>query len=108
MLLAPNAAPWLWAALLGCGFGSGFPLTLALIVLRSPDVRHAAELSGMSQAVGYTAAAIGPVLIGALHDVSGSWTEPLVVLCALAVPLLAVALGASRPGYVGGRAAALE
>jgi CP family cyanate transporter-like MFS transporter len=41
------------------------------------------------------------VLIGALHDATGAWTVPLLVLLALAVPELAAALAASRPGYVG-------
>ncbi len=106
VLLAPMAAPWLWASLLGCGFGAGFPLVLTLMVLRSPDVRHAAELSGMSQSVGYAVAAIGPVAIGALHDLSGGWTAPLVVLAAWTAPTLVLALAASRPRFVGGAPAA--
>jgi CP family cyanate transporter-like MFS transporter len=101
VLLAPSAAPWLWASLLGCGFGTAFPLVLTLMVLRAPDVRHAAELSGMVQSVGYTTAALSPVLVGALHDLSGSWTMPLVVLTASVAPTLLLALGASRPGFVG-------
>jgi len=101
VLLAPMAAPWLWAALLGCAFGTGFPLSLALMVLRAPDVRHAAELSGMSQSVGYTFAAIGPVAVGALHDVSGSWSLPLVVLLVCCVPTLVVGLAACRARFVG-------
>lgn len=101
VLLAPAAAPWLWASLLGCGFGTGFPLVLTLMILRAPDVRHAAELSGMAQAVGYTVAALAPVAIGALHDLSGGWTVPLIVLAASTLPMLALGLGGSRPGYVG-------
>jgi MFS transporter, CP family, cyanate transporter len=102
VLLVPTSASWLWPALLGCGFGIGFPLVLTLVILRAPDVRHAAELSGMTQAVGYTVAAIGPVAIGALHDLSGSWTLPLVVLTLATLPALALGLGGSRPRFVGG------
>lgn len=105
VLLAPLSAPWLWASLLGGSFGAGFPLVLALMVLRTRDVRHAAELSGMSQSVGYTVSAIGPVAIGALHDLSGSWTLPQIVLVACTVPALLLALGGSRPGFVSGEAA---
>lgn len=103
VLLAPMAAPWLWASLLGCGFGTGFPLVLTLMVLRARDVRHAAELSGMAQSVGYAVSALSPVAIGALHDLSGDWTLPLAVLTACTVPALLLALGASRPGFVGCR-----
>jgi MFS transporter, CP family, cyanate transporter len=102
VLVAPTAAPWLWASLLGCAFGVGFPLVLTLMVLRAPDTRHAAELSGMSQAVGYAVAAVGPVAIGALHDVSAGWTLPLAVLTAATLPMLMLGLGGSRPGLVGG------
>lgn len=101
VLLTPTGAASLWAGLLGVGFGSGFTLVLTLMVLRASDARHAAELSGMAQSVGYTIAAIGPTLIGALHDLSGGWTLPLVVLTGLSVPMLLAALGASRPGFVG-------
>ena len=101
VLLAPAAAPWLWASLLGIGFGSGFPLVLTLIVLRAPDVRRAAELSGMAQSVGYAVGAVGPVAVGALHDLSGSWTVPLAVLVACTVPTLALGLAAGRPRFVG-------
>jgi MFS transporter, CP family, cyanate transporter len=105
VLIAPEAAPWLWASLLGGGFGSGFPLVLTLIVLRAPDVRHAAELSGMAQSLGYAVGATGPVAIGALHDVSGSWNLPLAVLVACTVPTLLLGLAAGRPRFVGaGRA----
>ncbi|WP_234445418.1 hypothetical protein [Streptomyces rimosus] len=41
----------------------------------------------MAQYVGYLMAAAGPLLLGILHDSTGSWTLPLVVL---------VALGAAR------------
>jgi CP family cyanate transporter-like MFS transporter len=101
VLLAPATAPWLWASLLGIGFGSCFPLVLTLIVLRAPDVRRATELSGMAQSVGYAVGAVGPVAVGALHDLSGSWTVPLAVLAASTVPTLALALAASRPRFVG-------
>jgi CP family cyanate transporter-like MFS transporter len=105
VLLAPTAAPSAWASLLGLGFGCGFTLVLALMVLRAADVSHAAELSGMAQSVGYTLAAVGPVAIGALHDLTGNWTVPLAVLVAGALLELVVALPASRPGFVRGRGA---
>jgi len=102
VLLAPRAAPGLWAILLGIGFGVGFTLVLALFVLRAGDAPHAVALSGMAQSVGYTLAAIGPIAVGALHDATGGWRTPLVVLIAIAVGDLVVALAASRRGYVRG------
>jgi len=102
VLAAPTAAAWLWATLLGIGFGAGFTLVLALFVLRAHDAHHAAALSGMAQSVGYTLAAVGPVLVGALHDATGGWTVPLGVLIVLAVADVGVALAASRRRFVRG------
>lgn len=101
LLAAPGSATLLWAVLLGIGAGTGFPLVLTLFVLRARDVRHTAALSGMAQSAGYTLAALCPLAIGALHDLSGGWTLPLAVLASLALPELAAALAASRRGYVG-------
>lgn len=80
VLAAPSAAPWLWAALLGIGFGAGFTLVLALFVLRAHDVHRAAALSGMAQSVGYALAAVGPLAVGALHDATGGWTVPQILV----------------------------
>jgi CP family cyanate transporter-like MFS transporter len=45
--------------------------------MRSRDSTSANELSGMSQSVGYSFAAFGPVLFGALYDFFASWYVPL-------------------------------
>jgi CP family cyanate transporter-like MFS transporter len=104
VLVDPMLAPWLWASLLGVGFGTGFTLVLALFVLRARDAPDAVALSGMAQSVGYTLAALGPIAVGALHDVTGGWTAPLVVLLAVAVVDLVIALAASRRCFVRGQA----
>jgi len=99
LLLAPEAAV-VWVALLATAQGGAFGLALTLIVLRSPDPRRAAELSGMAQAIGYGLAAAGPLTVGVLRDATGTWTAPLVLLLALTVPLLAAGLGAGRDRFV--------
>lgn len=103
LLLAPGTLTALWVVLLGIGAGVGFTLVLTLFVLRARDVPHTAALSGMAQSAGYTFAALGPLAIGALHDVTGGWTLPLIVLGCLALPELLAALAAARPGFVGGK-----
>jgi MFS transporter, CP family, cyanate transporter len=101
VLVAPGALAVVWIVLLGFGQGGVFALAMTIVVLRSPDADHAAALSGMSQSVGYTLAALGPLLIGALHDASGGWTLPLAVALALVVPESIAAFGAGKPGLVG-------
>jgi CP family cyanate transporter-like MFS transporter len=103
VLAAPSAVPSLWVILLGLGFGTGFTLVLALFVLRADDAPHAVALSGMAQSVGYTLAAIGPIAVGALHDMTGAWTAPLAVLIGVAVVDLGVGLAAGRARFVRGR-----
>ncbi|WGW12789.1 MFS transporter [Saxibacter everestensis] len=75
----------LWNALLGLSAGATLVLALALFSLRTGHHAQAAALSGMAQSVGYLLAAAGPILLGALHDATGSWTWPLITLLALQV-----------------------
>jgi CP family cyanate transporter-like MFS transporter len=100
LLAAPGSLAALWMVLLGIAQGSNIALGLLLITLRSPDTEHTAELSAMAQGVGYTLAALGPFALGALHDASGGWTLPLVVMLVLVVPLLVVGWGAGRDRHV--------
>jgi MFS transporter, CP family, cyanate transporter len=104
LLLAPGAAV-LWVLLFALGQGGAISLALMLMVLRAPDAPRAAELSGMAQAIGYSLAALGPFLLGALYDSTGNWDAPLVALLALTAPLAAVGLAAGRARTVraGGR-----
>jgi MFS transporter, CP family, cyanate transporter len=101
ILAAPMSAPYLWAAVLGVGQNACFPLALTLIVLRGGDVANTAGLSTLVQSVGYLLAAGAPLGIGALHDLSGSWTVPLIVLLALVLPQALVGLPAARDRTVG-------
>jgi CP family cyanate transporter-like MFS transporter len=96
LLLAPVGGAWLWAVLLGVAQGGGFGLAMALIVLRSGGATVASQLSGMSQMVGYFIAAAGPVGFGALHQVTGGWGLPLVLLLGCCGVALAAGLGAGR------------
>lgn len=73
-------------AVFGIGQGAALGIALTLIVLRAPDGAHASQLSGMAQSMGYLLAASGPFVLGALHDLTDSWTVPLVVLLALLAP----------------------
>ncbi|MDH6141463.1 MULTISPECIES: CynX/NimT family MFS transporter [Kitasatospora] len=84
LLVAPVSGAWVAAAVLGVAQGGSFGLGLAFIVLRTGSAAGAAQLGGMSQAIGYLIAAIGPVGAGALHQLTGSWTAVLVVLLVLA------------------------
>lgn len=82
VLLAPQLAA-VWAVLAGIAGGSNIVIALSSFGLRTSHHAQAASLSGMAQSVGYTLAAIGPIAVGLMHDVTGSWTPPLLVLAGL-------------------------
>lgn len=90
LLVAPGAAPVVWVASAGLG-PLLFPLALVLINLRSKSPATTVALSGFVQTVGYLLGATGPFLVGALHDLSGGWTVPLVFLLAVVVLVLPAA-----------------
>lgn len=78
----------LWAILLGIAGGSGFSLSMMFFTIRTDSGEEAAELSGMAQSFGYLLAAVGPVLVGVLHDMSDGWTLPLLFLIGIAIVIL--------------------
>jgi CP family cyanate transporter-like MFS transporter len=86
----------LWCLLLGLASGAYLSLALLFFILRTPNARAAAELSGMAQSVGYLLASTGPLLFGALHDLTSAWTVPLLSLIAVSLILLVVGMGAAR------------
>lgn len=86
LLVEPVGLAWLWAVLLGVGF-AGFPISLALIGLRTATPADTMQVSTAAQSVGYLVGLPGPLLVGVLADATGSWTIPLLVLLVLLVPL---------------------
>ncbi|MFI9050624.1 CynX/NimT family MFS transporter [Streptomyces sp. NPDC053427] len=101
LLVAPVAGAWLWAALLGVGQGGALGLALTMMVLRSRDTHTAARLSGMAQTGGYLLAAAGPLVFGAVHQTTGGWTVPILLLLAVCAGLALLGLGAGRDRRIG-------
>ncbi|WFR61072.1 MFS transporter [Paenibacillus amylolyticus] len=93
----------LWIIILGIGGGFAFSLAMMFFGLRTENAHQAAELSGMAQSIGYLLAAIGPALIGYLHDATNSWNLPLFILLGASILLFIVGIGAAKNRVVGGR-----
>jgi CP family cyanate transporter-like MFS transporter len=96
LLLTPAAGTLVWVAAFGLAQGGGFALALTLIVLRSPTPLVAARLGGVAQCLGYLLAALGPLVVGALHDLTGAWTWPMIVLLVALGPMTWLGWGAAR------------
>ena len=99
LLVAPYTLAIPCAILIGVGTCT-FALVLTLIGLRARTPEGTAALSGFSQSSGYLLAALGPFAVGALHDATGSWTAPLLLLLALTVPLMSLAVRVARPAAI--------
>lgn len=100
-LYAPLGGLWGWAVVLGIGQGGTFALALTLIVLRSRDAHVAANLSSMSQGVGYTLASAGPFAVGLVHDLTGGWAAVGWIFAVLGGGAIVFGLKAGRALHVG-------
>ncbi|MEK4556170.1 CynX/NimT family MFS transporter [Jeotgalicoccus sp. FSL K6-3177] len=92
----------LWVVFLGIGNGSAFSLSMMFFTLRTKDGYEAAELSGMAQSLGYLLAAVGPVLVGGLQDITGSWTLPLAMMALFAIVMLIMGVASGKNKQVSG------
>ncbi|MBF0753543.1 MFS transporter [Jeotgalicoccus nanhaiensis] len=92
----------LWVVFLGIGNGSAFSLSMMFFTLRTKDGYEAAELSGMAQSLGYLLAAVGPVLVGGLQDITGSWTPPLAMMALFAIVMLIMGVASGKNKQVSG------
>ncbi|WP_408008211.1 CynX/NimT family MFS transporter [Pseudalkalibacillus sp. A8] len=86
--------------LIGTTLSGGFALALTFLGLRSKTSNQATELSGMAQSVGYLLAAIGPLAIGILFDLSGSWTIPLLSLIIISILVIIFGFQAGKDRFV--------
>nr|CTQ89267.1 MFS transporter [Kibdelosporangium sp. MJ126-NF4] len=89
LLVAPAAAPWLWATGLGVGMG-GIALVLTSIPRRAGgDERITTTLSAMVHGYGYLVAGVCALACGLVHSATRSWhvslAMVLIVLCGQAV-----------------------
>jgi CP family cyanate transporter-like MFS transporter len=99
LLVAPDFSPLLWSFLVGVGM-SVFSLALTVIGLRARTQEDTVQLSAMSQGFGYLLAGVGPFLFGMLHDVSGGWTVPWLLVLAVYLVQIVTGVLAGRRRFV--------
>lgn len=97
LLFVPVALAAPFALLLGLGQGAALALALLFVIARSPNPAAAASLSGMSQGVGYSFAALGPLAVGLVHSLTNSWTAGFAVVVILTLAQWLSAWLAARP-----------
>ncbi|MEU8329530.1 MFS transporter [Micromonospora sp. NPDC048839] len=99
LALAPRGAALLWVALLAIGQGA-FPMILTAIGLRARTAEGTVALSAFAQSTGYVIAALGPLMVGILYEVTGGWTAPLGFLLGALAVQTAAGMAIARPRYV--------
>lgn len=87
LIFLPGWWSWAWVLLAGLG-PILFPLNLALFNIRTKSQETLLRISGFAQGFGYLAAAMGPLVIGVLHELTGNWTSSLWFLFLTAIPAM--------------------
>ena len=77
-----------------------FPLSMAVINLRTRSPEVSLSLSGFSQVLGYGLAILGPLGVGILHEATGGWTWVLIALAAKSLLLIFCATVLARESKV--------
>jgi MFS transporter, CP family, cyanate transporter len=88
--------------LTGIGAGTTFSLAMMFFVLRTKTVEESSQLSGMAQSFGYLIAALGPLLLGTIAEVTGGWTVSMAILIvvALCIAFLGTIVGKDQKIYI--------
>jgi CP family cyanate transporter-like MFS transporter len=92
----PLSSAVAWVLILGAGQNAALSLAIFFTMARAPHPAAAASLSALAQSVGYLLASAGPLEVGLLHSVTGSWNLPVAVLFVLNGVLLFAGLLAAR------------
>lgn len=103
LLLLPAGWP-LWSALGGIAQGGGFTVIFSAVIAHARDLVESRRMSATVQGGGYVLAAMGPTAVGAVHEATGGWTAPLIMLTG-SLSVLAVA-GLSATGGIRAQGAA--
>lgn len=83
--------------LLGIAQNAGFGLAMGLLVSLAADEGSAGILSAIAQGSGYAVAGAGSLLLGVVHDSTGTWTPSLLIMAACGLLLAgSVALAIRR------------
>lgn len=77
---APTQAPWLWIVLFAIGCGALFPLTLTLPQDVAQSEYARTELTAWVLGLGYLLSGCGPLVVGALYDLTGEFVLPMALL----------------------------
>jgi CP family cyanate transporter-like MFS transporter len=95
LLVAPDGY-LLWSAVGGVAQGGGFTVIFSIVARVAATDAETAGISARVQGIGYLTATAGPPLGGWLHELTGGWAVPLLVVLAATLVFLGGCLLAAR------------
>jgi CP family cyanate transporter-like MFS transporter len=104
LVLLPEAA-YAWVFAVGLASGAMFALVMTLPLDIERDARQVGALVGMMLGLGYTVGALSPIVLGAVRDLTGTFTGSLwllVVFCMLMLGSILALPRQSRSSLVAG------
>lgn len=99
LLCFTNVTPIVSGISLGVGSGGLVSLTLLLPIDKASSPMEASTWSAMTQAIGYIIGAVGPFIIGFLHDFLGSFVPTLYLLILLGFIVMFLGWKITKPPH---------
>jgi CP family cyanate transporter-like MFS transporter len=90
------AAGWAFAAVAGSAAGALFPLVLTLPLDLAGSAAEVGALAGLMLGAGYSISALSPFLLGAVRDLSGSFSATLWIVAGVTLALAFACLPFTR------------
>lgn len=100
LLCFTNITPIVSSICLGIGAGGLVSLTLLLPLDMASSPMEASTWSAMTQAIGYMIGAVGPFIIGFLHDYLGSFVPTLYLLIIIGIIVILLGWKITKPAKV--------
>jgi MFS transporter, CP family, cyanate transporter len=98
LAIDPAAQPWRWVWPVMAGFGLAGLFGMGLLMpADTARPGKTGQTAGMVLAIGYVASGLGPVIGGAIQDVTGSFEKALALLPVLAVATIILAWHVPQP-----------
>jgi CP family cyanate transporter-like MFS transporter len=86
------ALAYVWVALLGLALGAVFPLVLTLPLDVSDDSGHVGSVAALMLLGGYILSSVGPFLLGAARDITGSFELSVWILVMVGIVFVAATM----------------
>lgn len=99
LMLLPGPLLMLWVALIGCGLGACFSLTLTVALDHLASPKLAGALTAFVQGIGFIITAIIPYIAGVLREWTGNFQASWLMLIITLIAMLMVTRKFAPSGY---------